>query len=530
MESTQIFEGKVVVLGGDFRQTLPVVRNGSKHDTIVACITNSHIWPSLCVLQLDENMRALLDPVFTEFLLRLGEGRENLQDDDVVTLPSQIVIVDNDESQGLNVLIKYVYPHIFENSKDNPASFTFNRAILTTKNTFFDELNDILINKFQGEEKEYISFDETLDPNDQAHYEDLLHSLTPHGMHSSGGNSFLCQQITTLNENNYKTKIKISDYTGIHYSMIWKKLLTLTLLNYINENEGNTLDQIVESGLMIFALRVKVTTFYGQSLSISSSPAILINPSVTDDLQLKNWYTNSRTGIKELLQKQTYKDTNILLPPPEERDILPIGKAITRMKNGKPTWIKGTLMLPRHDRSFTQTACANCLKPVVADVKWIITCFACKKQSKVQLKSRAIVEIDDGTSSIAAMISTPEIEKFMKVDYNEIKDAGENVQTVQNIIAKSIGSLPLLPYVRSYQTSNQENHTTRFVVVKAHRLPEHQNENKQELQLSNKDETLSTTKQCSPKQTQKRNHTDSGKAKLTETSTAGTSRPTKKTK
>ncbi|CAI9263496.1 unnamed protein product [Lactuca saligna] len=206
-----------------------------------------------------------------------------------------------------------------------------------------------------------------------------------------------------------------------------KKLLILTLWNYINENEGNTLDQIVESGPMIFALRVKVTTFYGQSLSTSSSSAILINPPVTDDLQLKNWYTNSKTGIKKLLQQQTYKDTDILLPPPQERDILLIGKAITRMKNGKPTWIKGSLMLPRQDRSFTQTACANCLKPVVADVQWIITCSACKKQSKVQLMSRAIVEIDDGTGSIAAMILTPEIEKFMKVDYNDIKDAGENI-------------------------------------------------------------------------------------------------------
>lgn len=40
MESTKIFGGKVVVLGGDFWQTLPVVRNGSKHDIITACITN----------------------------------------------------------------------------------------------------------------------------------------------------------------------------------------------------------------------------------------------------------------------------------------------------------------------------------------------------------------------------------------------------------------------------------------------------------------------------------------------------------
>ncbi|XP_052621335.1 uncharacterized protein LOC111914195 isoform X4 [Lactuca sativa] len=60
--------------------------------------------------------------------------------------------------------------------------FASNRVILTTKNLFVDEINDILINKFPGLETEYINFDETADPNDQAQYEDLLHSLTPNGM------------------------------------------------------------------------------------------------------------------------------------------------------------------------------------------------------------------------------------------------------------------------------------------------------------------------------------------------------------
>ena len=57
--------GQVVVLGGDFRQTLPVVRLKSKTQTISACLTNSYLWPSLTHLQLTENMRALLDPFFS---------------------------------------------------------------------------------------------------------------------------------------------------------------------------------------------------------------------------------------------------------------------------------------------------------------------------------------------------------------------------------------------------------------------------------------------------------------------------------
>ncbi|CAH1451462.1 unnamed protein product [Lactuca virosa] len=45
-----------------------------------------------------------------------------------------------------------------------------------------DEINHTLIYKLPGEEIEYFSLDETIDPNDQAQYEDLLHSLTPNGM------------------------------------------------------------------------------------------------------------------------------------------------------------------------------------------------------------------------------------------------------------------------------------------------------------------------------------------------------------
>ncbi|KAL4559204.1 hypothetical protein LXL04_031338 [Taraxacum kok-saghyz] len=180
MDSETIFGGKVVVLGGDFRQTLPVIPNGSKSDTINACLTNSRIWSSLCQFQLQQNMRALLDPMFTEFLLEVGNGTRNFEDDDLVTLPTSMLVQNTPEIDSLNVLIECVYPDIYRALNNVPSNL--NRAILTTKNIFVDEINDILIQKFPGEEIEYISADETLDPNDQAHYEDFLHSLTPNGM------------------------------------------------------------------------------------------------------------------------------------------------------------------------------------------------------------------------------------------------------------------------------------------------------------------------------------------------------------
>nr|KAJ0210749.1 hypothetical protein LSAT_V11C400209270 [Lactuca sativa] len=278
MDSSEIFGGKVVVLGGDFRQTLPVVRKGSKSETIAACLTNSFLWPSLCILQLEQNMRALLDPKFTEFLLRLGDGEESSEHDDVVTIPTAMIIESNNQKDALNLLIEYVYPSIFGKSSSVPSSF--NRAILTMKNAFVSEINDVLIQKFPGEEIEYNSFDETLDVNDQGHYEDLLHSLTPNGMpphrlvlkknapiillRNMNPTEGLCNGIRLFckdfNRNVIRAEIAFGDFagkevfihriplqppTGKEYTVSFKRIqfpIRLCFAMTINKAQGQTLD------------------------------------------------------------------------------------------------------------------------------------------------------------------------------------------------------------------------------------------------------------------------------------------------
>ncbi|KAG5611692.1 hypothetical protein H5410_022973 [Solanum commersonii] len=57
-ETNILFGGKVIVFGGDFRQTLPVVRSEKKEDFISESILTSRIWNQLEKLRLSENMRA----------------------------------------------------------------------------------------------------------------------------------------------------------------------------------------------------------------------------------------------------------------------------------------------------------------------------------------------------------------------------------------------------------------------------------------------------------------------------------------
>jgi hypothetical protein len=51
------FGGKPVVLGGDFRQILPVVHKGSRSAIVGASITISKLWQHVVLLKLHTNMR-----------------------------------------------------------------------------------------------------------------------------------------------------------------------------------------------------------------------------------------------------------------------------------------------------------------------------------------------------------------------------------------------------------------------------------------------------------------------------------------
>jgi len=50
------FGGKVMILGGGFRQELPVVQKGTKAQMIYACIVKTPLWSNTKVLHLQQNM------------------------------------------------------------------------------------------------------------------------------------------------------------------------------------------------------------------------------------------------------------------------------------------------------------------------------------------------------------------------------------------------------------------------------------------------------------------------------------------
>ncbi|CAB3241119.1 unnamed protein product [Arctia plantaginis] len=75
--NNKLFGGAILLLSGDFRQTLPVITRSTFADEINACLKQSFLWRSVETLRLTINMRVQLqnDPpaqIFSEQLLDIG--------------------------------------------------------------------------------------------------------------------------------------------------------------------------------------------------------------------------------------------------------------------------------------------------------------------------------------------------------------------------------------------------------------------------------------------------------------------------
>ncbi|XP_022895359.1 uncharacterized protein LOC111409550 [Olea europaea var. sylvestris] len=125
------FGGKVVVFEGDFRQVLPVVQRGTKDDIMKASLVFSDLWQYFIQLPLTENMKAKLDSLFCEYLLRIGNGIEREHTCHMIKLHSDIIMDFESEFELLKKLIAIVFPN-FHAYGDN-LNIMMNIVILTPK-------------------------------------------------------------------------------------------------------------------------------------------------------------------------------------------------------------------------------------------------------------------------------------------------------------------------------------------------------------------------------------------------------------
>ncbi|CAN0925188.1 ATP-dependent DNA helicase PIF1 [Linum grandiflorum] len=137
------FGGKIVIFGGDFRQTLPVITDGGRSDTINASLAKSYLWSHCQLLHLTINMRVVNSAInsqpvwgnmdFSKWILSVGDGR----------IPRQMI-----SGSPFSDLIEIP-----------TRDFIKNRTIVTPTNKVVSEINEYVLSRIPGKTKTYYSSD-----------------------------------------------------------------------------------------------------------------------------------------------------------------------------------------------------------------------------------------------------------------------------------------------------------------------------------------------------------------------------------
>ncbi|XP_018572499.1 uncharacterized protein LOC108911909 [Anoplophora glabripennis] len=168
----------VVLLAGDFRQTLPVIQRGIPADEIQACIKSSSLWSRVEKLSLKTNMRVHLhndvdSRLYPEMLLKIGDA------EGYISLSREFCnLVENDLD-----LIPHVFPELQQNLISD--QWLCARAILPPTNEVVNRINTDILKEVQGEMKKYLLMDTIMDTELSTSYPvEFLNSLELSGVPS----------------------------------------------------------------------------------------------------------------------------------------------------------------------------------------------------------------------------------------------------------------------------------------------------------------------------------------------------------
>ncbi|XP_036147162.1 uncharacterized protein LOC118647075 [Monomorium pharaonis] len=152
------FGGKIIVLGGDFRQLIPIKIHGTRCEIVNLSIKFSYTWKNFVSFSLTENMRVLpKETDFAKFLLNMGDGLLNDSNDNIQLPDCCIASINAD-------IVKDIYGDLIQNKEFNKMAKC---AILSARNADVDEINKRVVELLDiSEERIYTSIDNTKNCDD----------------------------------------------------------------------------------------------------------------------------------------------------------------------------------------------------------------------------------------------------------------------------------------------------------------------------------------------------------------------------
>ncbi|XP_050063339.1 ATP-dependent DNA helicase PIF1-like [Aphis gossypii] len=177
------FGGAMILLAGDFRQTLPVIPRSTPADELNACLKSFSLWKHVKVLHLSKNMRVELQNdqsgnIFSKQLIDIGNGKFPI---DMLTGCINFPLSFCQLTRSKDELIQKVFPDVSQNYRNH--DWLSERAILAAKNIDVNELNFKIQEQITGELMIYKSVDSATNQDDVVNYPpEFLNSLDLPGL------------------------------------------------------------------------------------------------------------------------------------------------------------------------------------------------------------------------------------------------------------------------------------------------------------------------------------------------------------
>ncbi|CAB3255838.1 unnamed protein product [Arctia plantaginis] len=171
---SRCFGGAMILLSGDFRQTLPVIPRSTAADEINACLKSSNLWRYYRVALLNDTSAQ----DFSEQLLTIGNGQVPVDESSgLISFPNNFCNFVSSKDE----LINNVFKDIISNYKNN--EWLSERAILAAQNKDVDALNYIIQNKIIETMHSFKSIDCVINEDEATNYPiELLNSLDVPGL------------------------------------------------------------------------------------------------------------------------------------------------------------------------------------------------------------------------------------------------------------------------------------------------------------------------------------------------------------
>ena len=162
MRNNAPFGGKVIILLGDFRQTCPVVRGGSRAQVVQASIRSSPLWNEFTIRRLLVPIRNAQDPEFADFVDAIGDGAG-----------PEVTLSMLEGCRTMQDLVDFAFP----DEVLNVPEMCFSRAILAPTNAQIDAYNHSIVSRLPGMPRQYTALDSLKEVEDTG-----MHTASPDAM------------------------------------------------------------------------------------------------------------------------------------------------------------------------------------------------------------------------------------------------------------------------------------------------------------------------------------------------------------